>query len=105
MDNKQIGKRIKKAREDKGITQEQLAELADLSATHVSVIERGVKTLKLDAFVSIANALEVSADALLIDVVNQAHQSTASELSELLAHLPIKERNRILNAVRALTAD
>lgn len=35
----------------------------------MSVIERGVKVPKLDTFVAIANALDVSADTLLIDVV------------------------------------
>ena len=42
----------------------------NLSPTHVSVIERGLKVTKLDTFVAIANALDVSADTLLIDVVD-----------------------------------
>lgn len=37
--------------------------MVDLSPTHVSVIERGLKAAKLDTFVAIANALEVSADS------------------------------------------
>ena len=36
----------------------------------MSVIERGLKVTKLDTFVAIANALDVSADTLLIDVVD-----------------------------------
>lgn len=43
MDLKAIGRRIKAAREAKGLTQEALAELVNLSPMHVSVIERGYK--------------------------------------------------------------
>lgn len=66
MDLKAVGQRIKMAREAKNLTQEDLAALVDLSATHVSVIERGLKVAKLDTFVAIANALEVSADTLFL---------------------------------------
>ena len=43
MNQKAIGQRIKKAREKKQLTQEQLSELVDLSPMHISVIERGAK--------------------------------------------------------------
>lgn len=39
MDLKAIGRRIKIAREQKGLTQEALAELVDLTPMHISVIE------------------------------------------------------------------
>lgn len=65
MDQVAIGARIKAARERVHLTQEQLAEIIDISPTHMSVIERGVKTPKLDTFVRIANALGVATDALL----------------------------------------
>ena len=50
-----VGHRIKMARESKNLSQEDLAELVDLSPTHISVIERGVKVTRLDTFVAIAN--------------------------------------------------
>lgn len=56
MDLKAVGQRIKAAREAKNLTQEELAALVNLSTTHVSVIERGLKVTKLDTFVAIANA-------------------------------------------------
>ncbi len=80
MDAQAVGQRIKAAREAKGLTQEGLAALVDLSPTHVSVIERGLKIPNLDSFVAIANALGVSADSLLIDVVDHATESAACAL-------------------------
>lgn len=85
MDLKAVGQRIKAAREAKNLTQEELAALVNLSTTHVSVIERGLKVTKLDTFVAIANALDVSADALLIDVVTHSVTGVTNELSIIIA--------------------
>ena len=103
MDQVAIGARITAARERVHLTQEQLAEIIDISPTHMSVIERGVKTPKLDTFVRIANALGVSTDALLQDVVLPANESILAELSVRIGRLPQKDQERILNAIRALT--
>ena len=102
MDLKAVGQRIKAAREAKNLTQEELAALVNLSTTHVSVIERGLKVTKLDTFVAIANALDVSADALLIYVVTHSVTGVTNELSDMIGKLPKDEQKRILNAVRAL---
>lgn len=102
MDLKAVGQRIKAAREAKNLTQEELAALVNLSTTHISVIERGLKVTKLDTFVAIANALDVSADSLLIDVVAHSVTGVTNELSEKIEKLPKGEQIRILNAVRAL---
>lgn len=97
MDAKAVGQRIKTAREKKNLTQEDLAALVDISPTHVSVIERGTKIPRMDTFVAIANVLEVSADSLLVDVVDHATKSVATELSAAIENLPHDEKMRILN--------
>ncbi len=102
MDAKAVGRRIKAAREKRNMTQEDLAALIDISPTHVSVIERGAKILRMDTFVAIANVLEVSADELLVDVVDHAATGVASELSAAIADLPNEEKKRILRVVSAL---
>lgn len=101
MDSKLVGQRIKSAREAKNLSQEDLAALVDLSPTHISVIERGVKVTKLDTFVAIANALEVSADSLLIDVVEHSVSGVTNELYNKISGLPKKEQRRIINVVQA----
>lgn len=55
MDLCAIGARIKAAREKAGMTQEDLAAALEMSPTHISVIERGVKAPKLETLVNIAN--------------------------------------------------
>ena len=105
MDLKAIGTRIKEAREAKGFTQEQLAEIVGLSSTHMSVIERGVKAPKLETFIKIANALNVTSDSLLLDVLDNSLQIAATELSEQLKHLPPKGQRKILKAFRILAEE
>ena len=103
MDMIAIGNRIKEAREQAHLTQEDLAEIVGISPTHMSVIERGAKTPRLDTFVKIVNALKLSSDALLRDVVAPVSDSIIAELSVRIGSLPQKEQERILNAIRALT--
>ena len=61
-----------------------------------------MKVTKLDTFVAIANALDVSADTLLIDVVAHSVTGVTNELSGMIEKLPKNEQKRVLNAVRAL---
>ena len=101
MDLRDVGLRIKENREIKGLTQEELAALVDLSPTHISVIERGQKVPKLDTFVAIANALDVSADNLLRDVVAQSVNGVVNNLSASIMKLPSKEQKRVIRAIEA----
>ena len=64
-----VGRRIYEARKERNITQEELAALAGISPSHMGIIERAVKTPNLETFIALANALNVSADYLLQDVV------------------------------------
>ena len=102
MDAKAVGQRIRAAREKKDLTQEELAALVEISPTHMSVIERGAKIPRLDTFVAIANVLEVSADSLLIDVVEHAAVNVASELSASIESLPHNEQMYILKVINVL---
>ena len=68
---------------------------------HISVIERGKKVPKLDTFVAIANALDVSADSLLRDVVAQSVNGVVNDLSASIMKLPPKEQKRVIRAIEA----
>ena len=97
MDLTLLGNRIRIAREKKGITQEELAERVNISPSHISVIERGVKTARIDTVARIANELDVSADYLLQDLVKRSRES---QLLSSIMDLPETDRNRLLNAVK-----
>ena len=67
MDYYAIGQRIRKFRKAQNLSQEALAEQANISTTHMSHIETGNTKLSLQVFADLAAALHVSADALLFD--------------------------------------
>ncbi len=63
--NKEVGLNIRKLREQKGISQEKLAELAGLHRTYIGQIERNEKNIGLKNLGKIAKALKVNARDLL----------------------------------------
>ncbi|HIR94155.1 MAG TPA: helix-turn-helix transcriptional regulator [Candidatus Egerieimonas intestinavium] len=54
-----ISSNIKYLREKKGYTQEQLAEAADLSVSHLSKVESGQRRMGMKAYLTVLKALEV----------------------------------------------
>jgi len=102
MNTASIGKRIRKYREAKGWRQEDFAERIGLSVTYTGMIERGEKVPKLETFITIANALEVSADLLLADVLSTGYNVKSSEMTEEISSLSPSERDRIYSVVNAM---
>lgn len=61
---KTFGETVKKLRNHLGISQEDLAERADLHRTYISDVERGSRNLSLENIERLAHALEVSVATL-----------------------------------------
>jgi transcriptional regulator with XRE-family HTH domain len=57
---------IRNIRRQRGISQEELASLADIDRTYVSALERSVYSASLDVVASIADALDVEPHELLL---------------------------------------
>ncbi len=60
-----LGKNIKKARNQKGLSQNALAELLDISREHLAKIETAKRTLSLGLLFDICDVLEISEQELL----------------------------------------
>lgn len=60
-----LGDRVRSIRAKRGISQEQLADLAELDRTYISGVERGIRNISLLNIVKIADALEVNPSELL----------------------------------------
>lgn len=95
MDTKAIGARISLFRDRAGMTQAELAKRIGCTPQHISAIERGAKTPKLDTFVAIANALRVQPDLLLQDVLDDWQEGWEAELDRVLAAVPPGVRRRV----------
>ena len=61
-----FARNLRQLRHAKGMSQEELAHLADLDRTYISSLERGIYGATIDVVDRIAAALGVEADELLV---------------------------------------
>ena len=87
---KEVGDRIRTLRQFKGMTQERLAELADLSTPYVSHIERGKKHAGVDKLVRIKKKQKTTFDFLLTGRY-PPEQNNSFQFQEVLADCSPKE--------------
>ncbi len=66
-----FGNNIRRCREEKGVSQEEMAHLCGLDRTHYGGAERGDRNITVMTAVKIAEALEVGLDVLGKGVVGE----------------------------------
>ena len=101
----EIGKRIKELRQNKKLTQENLAETIGLTTGHISAIERGVNSPSIETLIMILNTLECSADELFSCVLNAGYKTRSSCIADRLENLSPNERDKILNVLEVMIND
>ncbi len=104
-----VGERIKSLRlQSHGgkLTQERLAERANISVSFLSMIERGERSAHLDTLASLAGALEVPLDELFQEKnhVPQLTDATLRPIAEFVQRhrLSRREVDRLLTVAEAL---
>ena len=102
LDYKAIGRRIKIARIKADLTQERLAEMVEISPTHMSNIETGTTRVSLTAIVSLANALSVTVDDLLCDSVVKSKVQFEKDIAGILANCDEYEIRMVKDMAQAL---
>ena len=81
-----LGDRIRKMREGRGLTQEALASLISLSRTSITNIEKGRQSVPLHKIIEIAEALRVDASNLLPQSGKRRGMEFEAELPHNLSH-------------------
>ena len=106
-----LGKRIKKIRKDRKISQLAFSEMIDKTPAFVSYLERGEKGVRLETLVRIAEALDTPLDTLLSGIWEGTPRNTSDlskELEECTSYEQyvlmesFKELKRILHEGRSL---
>lgn len=80
-----IGRNIAQYRRRAGFTQEQLAEQVGVTPAFISRVECGKKSMKISTLIAVAQALQVSVDALVSEPSNDA---VLANIHKLLAGVP-----------------
>lgn len=97
-----IGKRLREIRISKGLTQEYIANMADVNTSHISNIENNRVKISLPTLVHVCNALGVTIDYLLADEYNDSHSALDQEILQQLKLCPPDTKERILKIIQAL---
>ena len=101
---KVIGKHIREVRQRNHLSQAMLSELVDKTPSYISYIESGIKSMSLDTFVLIANALGVSPDRLLMEQVTSTERCASEEIALLLSDCSIYEMLILMDVLKSLKA-
>ena len=101
---KVIGKHIREVRQRNHLSQAMLSELVDKTPSYISYIESGIKSMSLDTFVLIANALGVSPDRLLMEQIISTERCASEEIALLLSDCSTYEMMILLDVIKSLKA-
>lgn len=96
-----IGARLREARNQRKLTQEQLAEMLEIGTTYISDIERGAKFPSLSLFIKIVDALGVSSDYILRGEIEAGKNCVYDEITKKLDGLTPKQRLGVADLIDA----
>lgn len=86
-----LGQILRSAREERGLTQDALADAADMSKKYISNIERGKCNPSYDVLYRLISALHISADLLFEDLEN-ASSADEEKMLTYYRRCPLKDR-------------
>lgn len=91
-----IGSRVRKARKDKGLIQDKLSELLNISSKHLSEIERSISGLSLSVLMGINEYLDTSADYILYGKVSDDANNPFNSILKQLTPSQIMTAEKML---------
>ena len=104
MDYKILGKRIKKERLKRDLTQVELAEEVNVSESHISLIERGYRVPRVDTLLKMAQRLGVSVDYLLDNYV-ESSDDLDKYIKQIFGAQDEKTKNMTIKILKAIADD
>ena len=97
-----IGERLKKARKNKNLTQEQLAEKIDVSIAFLSRIERGSSQINLKRLSQICEILDVTEGDILNGVSSKSNKYLDFEFTTLLKNCSSEQQKLIYDIAKVI---
>jgi transcriptional regulator with XRE-family HTH domain len=101
-----IGKIIKKYREDKNLTQKQIADLIHMHRSNYSRVEAGERELSIEAIQKVATLFGMTIDQLVneetIPQEVSLEDKTSNEQAELIQQLDEEDKQTILRLIEKM---
>ncbi len=103
LDYSSIGKRIKRLRLQKHMTQEALSEKIDISAKHLSNIENNNAHPSIETLVAIANILECSLDYFVLENIVETQETNYNqEFINIMKSCTTQEKRILIDILYAV---
>ena len=96
IDFENIARKLKDIRVSKGLTQEYVANMADVNTSHISNIENNRVKISLSTLVHVCNALDVTVDSILADEYNTPVSVLEHEILLEVQSFPLETQKQIL---------
>ncbi|WNO11423.1 helix-turn-helix transcriptional regulator [Teredinibacter sp. KSP-S5-2] len=94
-----FGENLKRLRREKGWTQAELAEKADLKSSHIPKLEGKSGDPKLSTIYKLMEALGCSADSLITDSSKMSGSQVIKAMIERIEELPEQNKNILLHVI------
>ena len=105
LDYNVIGLRLRRARADKGLTQQELAEKTGLAVAFISRVERGSTHINLKRLSEFCTILGISEGEILNGVSNADGLFLHEEFEELLNNCPQEKMKLIYKIAKLIVED
>ena len=89
------GKNLKRIRKERGLTQEELGELAGTTSNTISRLETGSLWPALDTLIKLCNSLNVTMDAIMAPYIAADSAVRWTPLGKKLSSLPQATQDKI----------
>lgn len=100
-----IGERLKKARTDKNMTQEKLAEQLDVSIAFLSRIERGNSHINLKRLTQVCEILGVSEGYILNGASSNSENYLTAEFNDILNRVSSEKQKLIYKIAKVISEE
>lgn len=95
-----IGNIIREARLNQGLTQEELAELVDVTPAYIGHIERNQRSFSLQTLVKLVTELDIDMNYLFSESAPTSEEQIIIDFKQLITGKPLQTQEAVLDIVR-----
>lgn len=102
---RELGERLRAYRTQRGWSQEELAERADLHTTYIGQLERGEKNATIESISKVAAALNISLSKLFENIsLAPSEKDIPSRCYDLIQKQPLRDQKLLLDILDTVVA-
>lgn len=102
---RELGERLRAYRTQRGWSQEEMAERADLHTTYIGQLERGEKNATIESISKVAAALNISLSKLFENIsLAPSEKDIPSRCYDLIQKQPLRDQKLLLDILDTVVA-